>query len=486
MVRIAATRTPTIRTARTWAVCLLALAVAAGCGGSQGSSRNPRATGAIEAEIASKWHKRLDELPACKLVLISPHNESIANEFTWAFAVDYALAHGRRVNVEWRDVGGGSTGIVRYLRNVYDHADTAEIDIVWGGGQVEFQKLAGEGLLMPIKFAPDTLANIPATFGGLEMRDPNNLWCGSAVSGFGFIYNRPLVERAGLAPPKTWDDLAGPGCFGLICLADPMQSGSAAMAYEMIVQSAPTWPEGWAKLLGVLGNAKRFVDSAGAAANGPAMGEAPIATCIDFYGAIRVAEAPDMLVYVSPKGQTAFTPDSIAILKNPPNPELAQAFVRFVLSAKGQALWALKVGDPDGPVRNALGRQPIRADVYDFYAGRFSPWTVDPYASGNEMKIDTRMLQVRFGVLRNLVKAAAIDNLPYLQAARRKLIETNFEPARLAEFNRLPDNVQTREGVAKVAKQLKDRTQAENIASQWQQFFRDKYRKVMTTETPMD
>jgi ABC-type Fe3+ transport system substrate-binding protein len=472
----------TIRTAWTWAVCLLALALAAGCGGQQGSSRNPRATEAVEARIVSKWHKRLDALPARKLVLISPHNESIASEFTWAFVVHYALTQGKRVNLEWRDVGGGSTGIVRYLRNVYDHSDTAEIDIVWGGGQVEFQKLAGEGLLVPIKFAPDALANIPATFGGLEMRDPKNLWCGSAVSGFGFIYNRPLVERAGLTPPRTWDDLAGGGCFGLICLADPMQSGSAAMAYEMIVQSAPTWPAGWAKLLGVLGNAKRFVDSAGAAANGPAMGEAPIATCIDFYGAIRVAEAPDMLVYVSPKGQTAFTPDSIAILKNPPSPELAQAFVNFVLSAKGQALWALKVGDPDGPVRNALGRQPIRSDVYDLYAGRFSPWTVNPYESGNEMKIDTEMLNLRFGVLRNLVKAAAVDNLQYLQAARRKLIETNFEPRRLAEFNRLPDNVATREAVAQVARQLRDKTQVEKLAAEWQRFFRDKYLKVVTVE----
>jgi len=156
--------------------------------------------------------------------------------------------------------------------------------------------------------------------------------------------------------------------------------------------------------------------------------------------------------------------------------------VNFVLSAKGQALWALKVGDPDGPVRNALGRQPIRSDVYDLYAGRFSPWTVNPYESGNEMKIDTEMLNLRFGVLRNLVKAAAVDNLQYLQAARRKLIETNFEPARLAEFNRLPDNVATREAVAKVAKQLRDKTQAEKLAAEWQRFFRDKYLKVVTAE----
>jgi ABC-type Fe3+ transport system substrate-binding protein len=488
MATTANTRPSAGPAARSWAGYLLALACAgavafaAGCGGEQGSSRNERATGDVEAQIVRKWHKRLDALPARKLVLISPHNESIASEFGWAFVVHYALAHGKRVNLEWRDVGGGSTGIVRYLRNVYDHSDTAEIDIVWGGGQVEFQKLAGEGLLEPINFAPDALANIPATFGGLEMRDPNNLWCGSAISGVGFLYNRQLLDRSGAKPPANWDDLAGPGCFDLICLADPMQSGSAALVYVMIVQSEPTWPQGWAKLLGVLGNAKRFVDSAGAAANAPAMGEAPIAACIDFYGTTRVAEAPDMLVYVSPKGQTAFSPDPIAILKNPPSPELAQAFVDFVLSKEGQALWALKVGDPEGPVRNALGRQPIRTDVYGIYAGRFSPWTINPYDSGSGMTLDTKMLNESFGPMRNLVRAAAIDNLPYLQAARKKLIETNFAPAMLTEFNRLPDNVATSQAVADMDKKLRDKTQAEKITSQWQQFFRDKYRKIVSGE----
>jgi len=467
-----------------WNICLVAAVALAGCGGPS-ATRNPRATEAVEAAIAQKWRKSLDQLPTEKLVLISPHNESIANEFTWAFVIDYAMSHGRRVNVEWRDVGGGSTGIVRYLRNVYARTDTAEIDIVWGGGEVEFQKLAHEGLLTKLTLTADTRESIPATFGGLDMRDANDRWCGSAVSGFGFIYNRPLLESAGVAPPKSWDDIAKPECFDLICLADPMQSGSAAAAYEMIVQSEPTWPAGWAKLLAVLGNAKRFVDSAGAAANGPALGEAPIATCIDFYGAIRVAEAPDILVYVSPKGQTAFSPDPIGILKNPPHPELAQAFVNFVLSAKGQALWALNVGEPDGPVRNPLGRQPVRKDVYETYAGsgRLSPWTVNPYESGNEMKIDAAMRKVRFGVLRNLVRAAAVDNRRHLQAARAKLIETDFDPARLAEFNRLPENVATREGVFKMAKTLRDKTQAEKITTAWQQFFRKKYLKVSTAET---
>lgn len=460
-----------------------AAASAPGCG-DDGATRNPRVTDAVEAEIVSKWGKPLGELPADKIVLISPNNESITNEFTWAFVVDYALSHGRRVHVEWRQVGGGTTAILRYLRNVYDRAETTDIDIFWGGGQIVFQKLADEGLLSPMDLPAETIAHIPAKFGGVAFRDGNGLWCGSAVSGFGFIYNKPLLASAGIGPPRTWEDIAAPECFDMICLADPMQSGSAAMAYQMIVQSEPNWPAGWAKLLAVLGNAKRFLDSAGSAANAPALGEAPIATCIDFYGAIRVNEAPDMLEYVSPTGQTTFTPDPIAILKNPPNPRAAQAFARFVLSRRGQALWALKPGDPDGPVRNALGRQPIRTDVYDLYAGRFSPWATNPYAEGNEMDLDTEMLRVSFGVLRLLVRSAAIDNLSYLQAARERVIKSGFDEALLARFNQLPDNVATRKAVTETARLLKDKAREVRIASEWQEFFRDKYKWIAAARTP--
>jgi len=461
---------------KVFAVALCGAGLLAGCGGEAAPS-DPRAA-AIDKKVRAAWGKSLDELPTVRLRAISPHNENIVNEFEWAFSLHHAVAYGQKVDIEWRDVGGGSTAVLRYLRNVYARADTAEIDVVWGGGEVNFQKLAAEGILRPMKLSKDVLANVPATFGGVEMYDPNHLWCGSAVSGFGFLYNTGVLERVKVPAPKRWEDLSAPRCFGLLCLADPTQSGSAAAAYEMIVQSAATWPEGWAKLLAILANAKRFVDSASAAANAPVIGEAGIATCIDFYGIIRVAEAPEVLVYVSPAGQTAFSPDPIAILKNPPNGELARRFVDFVLSRRGQALWALKVGETDGPVRTALGRQPIRRDVYGAYAGKILPRIVNPYETGSELMIDREMRNVRFGVLRQLVKAAAVDNRQYLRDARKKLIERKLAPKLLAEFNRLPDDVATPAGIRQVAAKLRDKTEAEKITTAWQRFFRDKYMRL--------
>ena len=348
------------------------LLIAVICAVSFGCSESPQpSNGSVskdDALVLEKFGKRLAELPEVKLVLISPHNTDIEREYEDAFSLHHAREHGQRVNIEWRDVGGGASAILHHLRNVYENSERSGIDIVWGGGDYNFGRMAEEGILQPMRLAADVTDNIPGTFGGLRMCDEARLWCGSAVSGFGIFYNKQLLQRLKLPEPSRWEDLGAPHFFDLVGLADPTQSGSAAASYEMIVQSGDTWQAGWAKLLSILGNAKKFYAGAGDAAEALPSGEAVVTTCIDFYGTNRMAKYPETLVYLSPKGQTSFNPDPIAILKNPPHPELAQRMVDFVLSEEGQALWALPVGHPKGPRLTALGRQPIRIDVYDSFS----------------------------------------------------------------------------------------------------------------------
>jgi iron(III) transport system substrate-binding protein len=414
---------------------------------------------------------------ALTLVAISPHNKHIEDEFERAFSAYHEAKFGQPVEIDWRDVGGGSNKIIEFLRNIYSKAETSKIDIVWGGGEDNFMKMSVEGILQSMTLSEDVKANVPARFGGLAMYDPEGRWCGAAVSSFGFLYNAGYLKQRSVEAPHLWDDLGDARFFGLVALADPTLSGSAAMANEMIVQSGADWPTGWAKLLAVLGNAKRFYDGASGAADA-VISEAPVATCIDFYGSMRVAKYPDRLVYVNPPGQTAVSPDPIGILKNPPSPELAQRFVDFVLSREGQALWALPIGAEDGPTASALMRQPIRRDVYTYYAGKLSPGIADPYAGEHELVLDVEMKDVRMGLLRHLVKAAAVDNADGLRAAKKKLIDTNFEAARLKEFNALPADLASREQIAEVAGKLHDATEAERIITDWQRFFRSKYERV--------
>lgn len=434
----------------------------------------------VDQQVRARWGKPLADLPVRTLVAISANNENIQNEFAWAFSLHHALAYGQRVNIEWRDVGGGGGQIGRYLENEYKRHDSAGIDILWGGGDQAFRQLAKAALLEPLLLGDDLLNDnvIPARFGGIELLDAKRLWVGSAVSGFGFLYNAELLERFHIAPPAIWDDLADPRFADLLVLTDPTQSSSAAAAYRMIAQTGRDWPHGWAKLLRILANAKRFTNNAGSAANAPLVGESLASACIDFYGLLRVAESNGKLVYVSPPGQTVFTPDPIAILKNPPDRELASRFVDFVLSRPGQAMLALRVGAPDGPVRSPLARQPIRKDVYKDYARDLLPRLVDPYLAGQAMALTPDKDAVNYNVLRLLVRTATVDNLTGLRAARDRLIATHDEPARLAEFLALPPQADTLATMAAAAKTLSDPKSADDLTVRWQTFFAEKYRKV--------
>jgi len=456
----------------------LTITVAAGC---QQKDTTPVDSREKEAdqEVREKYGKSFAELPVEMLVVISPHNVDIEKEYETAFSRYHAIHYGKRIKIEWRDVGGGSTAILRHLRNVYANSDRSGIDIAWGGGEYNFQVMAEEGILQKMKIGPDVIEQIPGVFNGLEMIDREKRWCGSAVSGFGFLFNQQLLKRMKLKNPEKWEDLGGAGFFGLVGLADPTMSGSAAASYEMILQSAKTWEQGWAKLLNILGNVKRFYAGAGDAAEAIPSGEVAISTCIDFYGINRVSKYPDTLRYISPKGQTAFNPDPIAILKNPPHPESAQRMVDFILSLPGQALWALPVGHPDGPVRFSLGRLPIRKDVYTKYAGELSPMIINPFAEGQGMTVDNELWSISYGVLRQLVWAAAVENLEGLKAAKRKLIETNFPADKTSEFNALPENIDSRDKLKEIDMLLRDKKQRDIIVTRWITYFKEKYRYIV-------
>jgi len=462
-----------------WAVLLLVgLSAASGCRrDGVDESRHDQA----DQAVIRRWGRPTRDLPKVKLAVITPHNENIQNEFEWAFKRHHALAYGQRVEVEWVDVGGGGSSIERYLHNVYRQHDTSRIDVIWGGGDFTFHNLVRptirheQGLLEPMTLSADILEQIPAEHAGVAFRDPHLRWIGTAVSGFGFLHNAGMIRRCNLGPPpQKWNDLGDSRFTDLLVLADPSQSSSVANVYRLIVASADDWQAGWDRLMTVLSNAKRISDSAGQAVNAPALGDALIAASIDFYGMMREVEAPAELEYVSPAGQTPFAPDPIGILRNPPHGEIARRFVEFVLSRRAQAIWALPVGDADGPARSVLGRLPIRRDVFEAYAGRLIPQTVNFYRSGRTMQVSAEMARIHFEVLRMLVTAAAVDNTDLMRAARRRLNELEGDPARRAEylarramFTRLPDNVDTLEEMNALPRQFRvlDHRRAEQIAA---------------------
>jgi iron(III) transport system substrate-binding protein len=62
--------------------------------------------------------RKLHGAPGDRLVIITPHNESIQAEFGRAFAVHMREKYGREIFVDWRQPGG-TTEIARFLRSEY-------------------------------------------------------------------------------------------------------------------------------------------------------------------------------------------------------------------------------------------------------------------------------------------------------------------------------------------------------------------------------
>ncbi len=435
----------------------------------------------FDSLILEKWNKSFADLPTARLVVISPHNHDIQQEFQRAFEKYYALENGQRAIIWWEDFSGasGSNVMLSFLTQADAESRLTGIDVIFGGGEYVFDQLALNGLLKPMELSEQTLENIPQSFNGIDYREEDLRWCGNALSGFGIIYNTAMLNEESLPAPSKWNDLAGDKYFGHITLADPSKSGSSAAIYGFIVDTEKQWRQGWSKLLAILGNTDRIVNSSTTAADAPSNGESAISACIDFYGYARQQVKPEVIRYVNPAGQTLYTPDPIAIHKDAQNPELAQGFVNFVLSCEGQGLWALPAGHENGPVSKALYRTPIRKDFYDKYAEAIPAWLKNPYEDSSEVKGAPELSSVRHGVLIELVRAAAVENYDLLKQVRVKMTESGAGQNFSEKFYELPADIDSVEDIRKMSKVFSDPAEKQKIAEQWTEFFKNKYTALL-------
>ena len=232
------------------------------------------------------------------VVIITPHTESIRQEFAHGFEQWYREKTGRTVYVDYRVIGGTSE-ISKFLdseftnsfRNIWVNElgrewtlsvqeafnnpsiqaegspenDTPEIaarrafleseassgiDVFFGGGVYDYSVQAAKGTLVssglhlkhPGWFQPEATPGelpeaIPQTNAGEVYYQEDGLWFGAVLSSYGIIFNRDSLHRLGIeSEPSQWADLADSRYFGQIAVCDPSKSGSMTQAFEMILQ----------------------------------------------------------------------------------------------------------------------------------------------------------------------------------------------------------------------------------------------------------
>ncbi len=444
------------------------------------------------------------------LVIITPHNEQIRYEFSRAFSEYYQKLTGRTVQIDWRSPGGGSE-IARYLQGEYfaafeyawksqgqkwtaevsgafdspktvvsaDGNDTPAqsarraflnsetgigIDLFFGGGSYDFIQQAEAGRLVDcgvIALHPEWFAedSIPRLVSGEMFYDGSARWIGTVLSSFGICYNGDSLRRLGVRElPAKWTDLENPLYLGQVALADPTKSGSAAKAFEMIIQQQmqeaaeksgneeeSTLGAGWTRGLQVIqraaANARYFTDAASKVPVDVSLGDAAIGMSIDFYGryqseAVRVSGQPSRIQYFTPERGSSVGVDPIGLLRGAPNRAVAVAFIEFVLSLEGQKLWNFKTGTPGGPTKYALRRLPIRKELYTpEYADFRSDPAVFPYEEAKLFTYHPKWTAPLFKTMSFIVRVMCLDPHDEQVAAWKALVLANFPPEATAKFS---------------------------------------------------
>lgn len=422
--------------------------------------------------LGAKLVAREEKPPAGarRLVVITPHVPQIRSEFSRGFDRWHRRVYDAPVIIDWRSPGAGTTEILKILSAQYtavakegkvDFSDpknpaiatgTMAFDMMFGGGSFDHGRLKrGVRVVVPDPASPGATRDLtlpmatPAGFsqeqldawfgenriGAGRLYDPEQYWIGTALSGFGIVYNREVFRRLGLPEPVGYEDLTSPRLAGLLILADPRQSGSVTTAIDAIL-NASLWnmarDEGWEaelhaafdkeakdktpwesslspermasveraferawRLLRELSaNARAYTAAATRPPVDIGAGEGAAGIAIDFYGrgqaqAISLENqdpATARVAYVDPKDAAYIDADPVTILRGGPDPELAKRFVEFCMSDEGQALWQFHSqrhpalsksnppapdGEPMGPVSYELRRMPARRSMYEAY-----------------------------------------------------------------------------------------------------------------------
>jgi ABC-type Fe3+ transport system substrate-binding protein len=465
----------------------------------------------IGVPVIGQWTRRkADAAPekaggssAQTLVVVTPHIEQIRLEFGLAFDRWHRRVHGTPALIDWRTPGGtteirkllesqaeaavaaGACTITPPKKLKYRGSEKEELpeavidpekadlpDVFFGGGSFEHTatkvgivttaRVDGKPQRVRVRisappsgggFTDEYLKSVygPENRVGVErLYDDDQQWFGTALSGFGIVYNRDLLRELGVPEPTSFAELGDPRLFKRVALADPRLSGSVATLYDAILNKEG-WDKGWRILREMSANARYFSSSSTQPPLDVSQGECAIGVAIDFYGRgqsqslIKPGADPSSsrVGYIDPPGATYIDADPASIINGARHAELARHFVEFCLTDEAQALWQFTpldqlagvgggAGDGLGPQHERLRRMPVKPSFYAQYQDRFTDKT-------NAFEIASKTpLRGWRDLIGPLMGAFAIDNTNELHdawdALNKARADKSFPPATLAQM----------------------------------------------------
>ena len=294
-----------------------------------------------------------------------------------------------------------TTAAIAYVREL---AEGQRPDIMWASAPDAFEVLARNKLLQA---APDTRnPAAPAKIGNYPLNDPNGLYYGQALAGYGIMWNTRYLQANKLPAPREWSDLTRPEYFGHVAISSPSRSGTTQLTVETILQGEG-WDKGWSQLLAMMGNAAAVTDRSFAVPDGVNNGQYGIGIVIDFFGlAGKYSGFPVDFVYPA---MTAVVPANIALIAGGKNTEEAKKFMAFSMSTEGQQL----LFDPKISRLPILPYSSLKAP-----AGYPVPQEV---AKRAKVQFDAVLSESRYQVVTSLFDQMVTFRLKELQAATKAI-----------------------------------------------------------------
>ena len=372
-----------------------------------------------------------------ELIIVSPHWEGVRYEFGRAFENFYRQQTGRRINVRWRDLGGTSQIEKALNAGFAATPDSAQVDILFGGGLDPYLSQKARGHLQAYKLPDDILSQIPANVGGFPIIDPDHMFYGAALASFGILQNNKVLALTMKPRAETWEDLCRPELYGWISSTDPRKSGAFHMIYEIILQ-AYGWEQGWSVIYRMSGNVDSFLENASGPTKEVSLGNAAFAPTLDSYGLTQQNFlGRDNIGMTIPRDLSVINPDGIAILKGAPNLQAAQMFVTFVMSARGQSLWMKPRGANGAAEKFNITRMGILPSMYND-KDETAMIPINPFKQNYSIPYQPTVGAARWSIVNDLIGQTIIDVHPQLRSCWRAIISVPADrrKALTAEFSK--------------------------------------------------
>lgn len=283
-------------------------------------------------------------------------------------------------------------------------------DIFWASAPDAFEVLVGQSLLANIADLANKAA--PAKVGNYPINNPQGLYLGQALAGYGLMWNTRYLAANKVPAPAQWADLMKPVYFNHTAMSAPSRSGTTHLTVETLLQGEG-WDKGWNQLLQIGGNSAAITERSFGVPDGVNNGQFGVGLVIDFFGlASKYSGFPVEFAYPD---VTAVVPANIGLINGSKNAEEAKKFISYSVSLEGQQLLL----DPK------ISRLPILPA--SAMGGKVPAGYPDPFEIAKRAKVNfnSDLSEARYNVVSSLFDQTITFRHKELQAATKAIHEAS-------------------------------------------------------------